>query len=370
MKVLVAMDEFNGILSSYDANRYVEEAVASQVQDADIVQVPLFNGRHELLNSVFTWKSGTQYRITAHDAQMNEVEVRYGQTDDGLTVIQSEQFQKGKASYLEHTSYGLGEVIAHALNRGANNIAISVGGTDTYDGGAGMLQALGAVFYDDDGEQVDMRKGLGQIKHIRRIDTNGLHQGLKEAQFQILIDFDSKMYGKQSAILKSYTSLRISREEAVEIDNLLWYFSEIMKHELKLSLGQIERGGAGGGLAAIFKAMFATKIMTSHELVDRITGLENLVKQADLIIFGEGLNERDFVIDTSSLRIAELANQYNKVAVAICGTSEKFERYENQDVTAMFSVFDELPSSYPDFKLGVHLRAYVTQIIKLLQTTT
>ena len=62
MKVLVAMDEFNGIISSYQANRYVEEAVASQIEKADIVQVPLFNGRHELMDSVFLWQSGTKYR--------------------------------------------------------------------------------------------------------------------------------------------------------------------------------------------------------------------------------------------------------------------------------------------------------------------
>lgn len=366
MKVLVAMDEFNGILSSYDANRFVEEAVDSQIEDADIVQVPLFNGRHELLNSVFMWKSGTQYRIDVHDAEMNEIEAQYGQTEDGLTVIQAEQFQKGTGHYLNHTSYGLGEVIQHALNKGAKTFAISVGGTDTFDGGAGMLQALGAVFYNDDGERVDMTKGLGQVKHIRRVDTSGLHPQLKDTHFQILIDFSSKMYGKQSAIMQSYKTLHLSREEAVEIDNLLWYFSEIMKHELKLSLGQIERGGAGGGMAAIFKTMFNAEIMTSHELVDQITGLENLVKQADLILFGEGINERDHVINTSSLRIAELAQQYQKVAIALCGTSEKFEQYENLGVKAMFNAFDEMPNEYPDFKLGVTLRAYTVQVVKLL----
>lgn len=74
MKVLVAMDEFHGIISSYQANRYVEEAVASQIETADVVQVPLFNGRHELLDSVFLWQSGQKYRIPVHDADMNEVE--------------------------------------------------------------------------------------------------------------------------------------------------------------------------------------------------------------------------------------------------------------------------------------------------------
>ena len=95
MKVLVAMDEFNGIISSYQANRYVEEAVASQIEDADVVQVPLFNGRHELMDSVFLWQSGSKYRVKAHDADMNEVEAMYGRTDSGMTVIEGNLFLNG-----------------------------------------------------------------------------------------------------------------------------------------------------------------------------------------------------------------------------------------------------------------------------------
>lgn len=72
------------------------------------------------------------------------------------------------------------------------------------------------------------------------------------------------------------------------------------------------------------------------------------------------------MINTSSLRIAELAQQYQKVAIALCGTSEKFEQYENLGVTAMFNAFDEMPNEYPDFKLGVTLRAYTVQVVKLL----
>ncbi|MGO3726922.1 glycerate kinase, partial [Staphylococcus carnosus] len=82
MRVLVAMDEFNGIVSSYEANRYVEEAVASQIENADIVQVPLFNGRHELMDSVFLWQSGTKYREMVHNADMNQVEAVYGKTEN------------------------------------------------------------------------------------------------------------------------------------------------------------------------------------------------------------------------------------------------------------------------------------------------
>ncbi|MEJ7207594.1 glycerate kinase, partial [Staphylococcus epidermidis] len=89
-----------------------------------------------------------------------------------------------------------------------------------------------------------------------------------------------------------YPMLGMTQNEAAEIDNLVWYFSELFKSELRVTIGPIERGGAGGGIAAVLKGLYQAEILTSHELVDQITHLEDLVQQADLIIFGEGLNER------------------------------------------------------------------------------
>lgn len=164
MKVLVAMDEFNGIISSYQANRYVEEAVASQIEKADIVQVPLFNGRHELMDSVFLWQSGTKYRVVAHDADMNEVEAVYGITDNGMTIIEGNLFLKGQRPIIERTSYGLGEIILDAIENGAEHLIISLGAIGSFDGGAGMLQALGAKFYDDEAQEIDVTQGSRVLK--------------------------------------------------------------------------------------------------------------------------------------------------------------------------------------------------------------
>ncbi|MGV3043100.1 glycerate kinase [Staphylococcus rostri] len=369
MKVLVAMDAYHGIISSYDANRFVEEAVASHIEDADIVQVPLFNGRHELLEAVFLWRSGTQYHIDIHDAQMRPVEATYGQTEEGLTVIEASQFLTADVPSIQQTSYGLGEVINHALDKEAKHFAISVGGTQVFDGGAGMLQALGVRFYNDEGQQVDMRQGAGQIKYIRRIDVSGLRDDIYQARIQILSDFDSHLYGKQSEVMQRYREIGMSRDEAVELDNLLWYFSELFKNNLRIALGPITRGGAGGGIAAVTHALLRGEIVTSHVLVDQIMGLDELVQHADLIIFGEGINEQDQQIETSSLRIAELAQQYGKPCIAICGTSDKFARFESLGVTGMFNTFIEMPTDYPDFKLGIQLRNYTIQAIKLLQAT-
>ncbi|WP_251519111.1 MULTISPECIES: glycerate kinase [Staphylococcus] len=368
MKVLVAMDEFNGIISSYQANRYAEEAVASQLDKADIVQVPLFNGRHELMDFVFLWQSGTKYRIQTHDADMNQVETVYGITDDQTTVIESNLFMKGNKPINERTSYGLGEIIVDALEKDAKHIVISLGGMDSFDAGAGMLQALGMKFYDDEAREVDVRQGAKVLKYIRKVDTSGLHPKLKDVRLQVMTDFESKLYGKHSEIMQSYEALGLDREKASEIDNLIWYLSEIFKSELQLALGPIEKGGAGGGVAAVLNGLYNAEIMTSHELVDQITHLESLIEQADLIVFGEGVNEEDQLLETTTIRIAELATKHHKPSIAICATNDKFDLFESMGVTSMFNTFMEMPKHYTDFKMGIQIRHYMVQAIKLLKT--
>lgn len=369
MKVLVAMDEFNGIISSYQANRFIEEAVASEIDNADIVQVPLFNGRHELMDSVFLWQSGTKYKINAHDADMNEVETVYGQTEQGLTIIEGNLFVKGQKPIEQRTSYGLGEVILDALNNGADNIVISLGGIDSFDGGIGMLQALGAKFYDDEANVLDAREGTQIIKFIRRIDLTDISQAFKDAHIQLMSDFSSKLYGKNSEMMQTYDTQHIDRQKAAEIDNLIWYFSEIVKHELKVAMGPVERGGAGGGIAALLHSLYGAEILTSHELVDQITHLDDLVSQADLIIFGEGLKEEDYLLETTTLTIAELADKHHKPAIAICATDDKFDVFNKYNITAMFNTFIEMPETFEDFKMGIQLRHYTVQALRLLKTS-
>jgi len=368
MKVLVAMDEFNGIISSYQANRYVEEAVASQIEKADIVQVPLFNGRHELMDSVFLWQSGRKYRVAANDADMNEVEAVYGITDNGMTIIEGNLFLKGQKPIKERTSFGLGEVIEDAIDNGAEHLIISLGGIGSFDGGAGMLQALGVRFFDDEAEVVDVTQGSQVLKYIRRVDMSQINPKLKDMRIQLMSDFDSKLYGKNSEIMQTYETYHVTHQEAAEIDNLVWYLSEIFKAELKIALGPVQRGGAGGGIAAVFNGLYGAEIMTSHELVDQITHLDTLIQQADLIIFGEGVNEADQILETTTVRLAELATKHEKPSIAICATDDKFDLFESMGVTAMFNTFIEMPETFTDFKMGIQIRHYTIQAIKLLKT--
>ena len=221
-------------------------------------------------------------------------------------------------------------MIKHALDNDAKHVVISLGGIDSFDAGAGMLQALGAQFYDDEGRVVDMRQGAGVIKYIRRMDMSNLHPKMETARIQVMSDFSSRLYGKQSEIMQTYDAYQLNHNQAAEIDNLIWYFSELFKSELKIAIGPVERGGAGGGIAAVLNGLYQAEILTSHALVDQLTHLENLVEQADLIIFGEGLNENDQLLETTTLRIAELCHKHQKVAIAICATAEKFDLFESQ----------------------------------------
>lgn len=370
MRVLVAMDEFDSILSSYHANRFVEEAIKSQFNEADIVQVPLFNGQREVIDSVLLWQSGTKYSVDHHDAYMRPKSSSYVVTEKDIIVIEAGNVLTSSEDIikpLETSSFGLGEVILEALNEDSNEILISVGDVASYDGGLGMLQALGANFFDAEGSFIDVSQGAKQIKYIRTIDLYDLDKRLKDKNIKVITDFESKYYGKNSRIMKEQASNQIAIEDAVSIDNALWYISELFKSQHRILLGKEERGGSGSGLAALFNCLWDAQLVTGGDVVNELTYLDKLIEQADLIVFGEGLKPNQQLLETTSVRIAELCNKYQKVNIAICATDEKFDQYLEQDVTAMYKVFNKDQYSMSDLELGIALRHLTTQSLRLLK---
>ena len=135
---------------------------------------------------------------------------------------------------------------------------------------------------------------------------------------------------------------------------------------MKIAMGPIERGGAGGGIAALLNGLYDAEILTSHELVNQITHLDDLVSQADLIIFGEGVKEEDHLLETTTLTIAELAQNIINL-IAICATDDKFDVFDQYHVTAMFNTFVEMPERYTDFKMGIQIRHFTVQALRLLK---
>lgn len=372
MKVLVAMDEFEDVLSSYDANRYVEEAIKSQFNDADIVQVPLFNGQREVIESILLWQSGTKYSVEHHDAYLNKKHSAYAVTGNNITVIEAGNIlssAQDEVKPLNTSSYGLGEVLEQALGEDGKEIIISVGNVESYDGGLGMLQALGAKFFDAEGNFIDMKQGAKYIKYIRAIDLYDLDTRLKDKNLKIITDFESKYNGKNSRIMKERAFNQISVEDAVSIDNALWYVSELFKSQHKILLGRDERGGSGSGLAAIFNSIWNAQLVTGGDLVNELTYLDRLIEQADFVVFGEGLDPRRELLETTSVRIAELCNKHNKVNIALCATDQKFEKYIEQNVTAMFKVFNKEQYNHDDLELGINLRHLTTQSLRLLKSS-
>jgi glycerate kinase len=371
MRVLVAMDEFDGILSSYHANRFVEEAIKSQFNEADIVQVPLFNGQREVIDSILLWQSGMKYSVDHHDAYMNPKTSVYAVTGNNITVIEAGEVLTSNEETIrpsETTSYGLGEMLNEALKENTNEMIISVGNVASYDGGLGMIQALGAKFYDAEGALVDLSKGAKWIKYIRTIDLYDLDKRLKDKKIKVITDFESKYYGKSSRVMKERELNHITLEEATDIDNALWYISELFKSQHKTLLGKEERGGSGSGIAAMLNCLWDGELVTGGDVVNELTYLDQLIEQADFVVFGEGLKPNQQLLETTSVRIAELCHKHNKVNIAVCATDEKFDKYIEQEVTAMFKVLNKDQYTMTELEMGIALRHLTTQALRLLKS--
>ncbi|WP_323703054.1 glycerate kinase [Mammaliicoccus sp. Dog046] len=372
MRVLVAMDEFDSILSSYHANRFVEEAIKSQFNEADIVQVPLFNGQREVIDSVLLWQSGTKYSVDHHDAYMKPKTSAYAVTENNITVVEAGNIlssDESEINPLNTSSYGLGEVLLEVLKENNQEILISVGNVASYDGGLGMLQALGAKFFDAEGALVDVSQGAKWIKYVRMIDLDDLDKRLLDKNIKVITDFESKYYGKNSRVMKEKELNQINQEDAVSVDNALWYISELFKSQHKLLLNKEDRGGAGSGIAALFNGLWKAQLLTGGDVVNELTYLDKLIEQADLVVFGEGLKPNQQLLETTSVRIAELSQKHQKINIAVCATDEKFDQYIDHDVTAMFKVFNKGQDTMSDLEMGIALRHLTTQALRLLKTS-
>jgi glycerate kinase len=216
----------------------------------------------------------------------------------GLTLV-----PKNRRNPLITTTYGTGQVIKAALDQGCRKMIIGIGGSATNDGGAGMVQALGAKLLDKDGEEIGF--GGGELKKVFRIDTKYLDNRLSETEVLIASDV---MYGPQKGA---------TPEMIKELDESLAYFAEIIKRDLNKDVKDIPGAGAAGGLGAGLIAFLDAELRPGIEIIIEIVKLEQAIKDADLVITGEGKIDSQTIYGKAPIGVAKIAKKYSIPVIAV-----------------------------------------------------
>ena len=324
MRVLIAIDSFKDSLSASEAALALREGFLKGNPVAEVNTLPMADGGEGTVQSLIDATKGTIVELEVMDPLMRPGKSFYGISGDGTTAI----IEMAAASGLEMlrpeernpwytTTFGTGQLIADALEKGCRKFLIGIGGSATNDCGAGMAEALGVRFRNASGELVS--KGGGALSEIHEIDLSGIHPQASAAEILVACDVDNPLCGPKGASAVYGPQKGADPDMVQKLDKNLEHFSRLISSQLAKDVALIPGSGAAGGLGAGLIAFLDATLMKGFDMVAGMTGLEEKIKNADLVITGEGKIDGQTRFGKTPYGVALLAKKHNKPVIAVGG---------------------------------------------------
>lgn len=326
MKIVIAPDSFKENLTSLEVATCIEKGIKRVLPRAKCVKIPMADGGEGTVQSLVDATGGKiiKKRVTGPLGQ--SVTARYGILGDGQTaVIEMAEASglplvpKEKRDPLKTTTYGTGELILDALEKGAKAIIIGIGGSATVDGGAGMAQALGVQFLQKNGKVITEHGSGGMLDKITGIDMSGVDRRLKGVRITIASDVRNPLCGRKGAAQVFGPQKGATPTMVETLDRNLKHLSDVIKSDLGFDVANRPGAGAAGGLGAGLVAFAKAKMKSGVELVVDVTGLYKHLKGADLVITGEGRVDFQTAFGKTPAGVAKAAKRFKVPVVAIGG---------------------------------------------------
>lgn len=299
-KVVVAPDSFKGTISSVEVCEIIEKAFKNLSPHTVIKKIPVADGGEGTVDAFLTALGGKKVFTKVKGPLFDETDSFYGILSDNNTAVIEMAAASGlplagdKKNPMKTTTYGTGQLILHAINSNCKKIILGIGGSATNDGGVGMAAALGVSFTDKEGRQIALNgEGLGKLYSI---DHSGMDKRLSECEIVVACDVDNPLCGKDGASYifgpqKGADSLMVK-----QLDDNLCHYAEILNKYNGISVKDIPGTGAAGGIAASLLAFTKCSLKSGISIVLDTVGFDDIIRDADLVITGEGK------IDGQSLR--------------------------------------------------------------------
>ncbi|MGB9781165.1 glycerate kinase [Caldanaerobacter sp.] len=342
MKILLAPDSFKGSLSSKEVCHAMENGI-KRVIDAEIISIPIADGGEGTVEALVYAVGGEIIRSDVTGPLGEKVEAFYGILKDGTAVIEMAAcaglylIPEEKRNPLKTTTYGVGELIKLALDRGCRKFIIGIGGSATNDGGVGMAQALGVKFLDKDGNEIGF--GGGELYKIEKIDISSIDKRIYESEFIVASDVDNPLCGEKGASYV-YGPQKGATPEMIKIlDENLKHLAYVTKKVIDKDYSEVPGAGAAGGLGFGLMAFLGAKLKRGIEIIIETTRLEEKIKEVDLVITGEGNTDFQTAFGKAPAGIAKLAKKYGKPVIILSGGLGKdYKSLYDIGVTALFSI--------------------------------
>lgn len=325
MKIVIAPDSYKESLSAQEVATQIEAGFREIFPDASYVKLPVADGGEGTVEAMVAATQGRIVEVQVTGPLGDNIDAFFGLSGDEKTAF----IEMAAASGLERvpcaqrnplltTSYGTGELIRSALDHGVKHCIIGIGGSATNDGGAGMAQALGAKLLDAQGEPIGF--GGGALDALERVDVSELDQRINSCRFEVACDVTNPLTGKLGASAVFGPQKGATSAMIVQLDNALKHYAEVIRHSLEIDVDQVPGSGAAGGMGAALLAFCGAELRQGIEIVTDALGLDELVRDASLVITGEGRIDSQTVHGKVPIGVARVAKRYNKPVVGIAGS--------------------------------------------------
>ena len=325
MKIVIAPDSYKESLSALDVASAIEAGFRDIFPDAHYVKIPVADGGEGTVEAMVAATKGNIVRLKVTGPLGTQVEAFYGLSGDASTAY----IEMAAASGLERvpaaqrdplitTSFGTGELIRHALDKGVGHIIIGIGGSATNDGGAGMMQALGARLLDDRGQQIG--HGGGALSDLATIEIDALDARLRQCRIEVACDVTNPLTGKEGASAVFGPQKGATPALVQQLDQALTHYAAIIQRDLDIDVLHLPGGGAAGGMGAALHAFCQAELRRGIEIVTEALGLAEQVKDADLVITGEGRIDSQSINGKVPVGVASVAKRFNKPVIGIAGS--------------------------------------------------
>lgn len=324
MKVVVAIDSLKGSLSSLEAGDAISTGVKKVYSDADVVVRPLADGGEGTVEALTLGMNGKLEKITVTGPLGAKVDCEYGILSDKTTAIVEMSAAAGitlvsetERNPLNTTTYGVGEIIKDAISKGCRHFIVGIGGSATNDGGIGMLQALGYGILDKDGQQVPF--GAKGLQYIDKITDDYVIPELKDCTFRVACDVTNTLCGEKGCSAIFGPQKGATPSMIMQMDKWLAYYAALSREKFSKANPNQAGTGAAGGLGFAFLTYTNAVLESGIKIVLEETKLEEYVKDADIVITGEGRLDSQTVMGKAPAGVANIAKKYGKKVIAFAG---------------------------------------------------
>ena len=345
MKVLVAVNEFKGSLSSLEIGEIISNKLNSNYDNITALVQPIADGGDGFLA---LFKGFEKMKFKTINAARQECEVNYlldikrkEAVIEIAEVIGLKHLKDIQKDPYKTSTVGLGRLISFLLKKGINHFIIGLGGSATNDCGIGMLSELGVQFTDKNGNICE--HGIDDLMKINKIDLRFIDEKFKNAKFTIISDVNNPLIGINGATYVYSKQKGLSESKFQEVDKYVENFSNIVNNVVKKNNVYNEGSGAAGGLGFAFMSFSNATIQSGSQFMINYLGIEEIIQDIDIVITGEGKLDKQSFMGKAPIEIAKVAKKYNKKVIFLAGNilDDEFSELNEDDkklIDASFSI--------------------------------